>query len=49
MAADPGLCPNCERPLVHTTEFRALSDADLEAEIQRQLLLERERRKLPLT
>jgi hypothetical protein len=48
MAADPGHCPNCELPLMHTCEFRALSEADLEAERRRQLLLERERRELPL-
>jgi hypothetical protein len=34
---------------MHTTEFRALTAADLEAEVQRQLLLEEERRTLPLT
>jgi hypothetical protein len=49
MAADPGRCPQCELPLMHTTEFRALSASDLEAEMQRQLLLEEERRTLPLT
>lgn len=48
MAADPGHCPNCELPLVHTCEFRALSASDLEAEMRRQLLLDRERRDLPL-
>ena len=47
-AADPGHCPNCELPLLHTSEFRALSAEDLKAEMQRQLLLERERRTLPL-
>jgi hypothetical protein len=49
MAADPGFCPNCDLPLMHTTEFRALSESDLEAEMRRQLLLEEERRALPLT
>lgn len=49
MAADPGQCPNCQLPLMHTCEFRALSDADLEAEMRRQLLLKEERRELPLT
>jgi hypothetical protein len=48
MAADPGHCPNCELPLLHTCEFRALTDDDLKAEMERQLLLERERRTLPL-
>jgi hypothetical protein len=48
MACEPGLCPHCERPLVHTTEFRALTREDLEAEVERQLRLERERRDLPL-
>jgi len=33
---------------VHTCEFRALSDADLEAEMRRQLVVERQRRDLPL-
>jgi hypothetical protein len=49
MAADPGKCPNCDLPLMHTTEFRALTPSDLEAEMRRQLLLEEERRSLPLT
>jgi hypothetical protein len=49
MAAEPGFCPNCDLPLMHTTEFRALSESDLEAEMRRQLLLEEERRALPLT
>ena len=48
MASDPGMCPNCKLPLLHTSEFRALSDADLEAEMRRQRQLERERRELPL-
>jgi hypothetical protein len=48
MACDPGHCPNCELPLMHTCEFRALSSADLEAEMQRQLARERERREIPL-
>jgi hypothetical protein len=48
MACDPGECPNCELPLMHTTEFRALSEADLKAEIERQRLMARERLKLPL-
>jgi hypothetical protein len=34
---------------MHTCEFRALSAEDLEAEMDRQRLLERERRTLPLT
>jgi hypothetical protein len=33
---------------MHTTEFRALSKADLEAEMERQRLMERDRIKLPL-
>jgi hypothetical protein len=33
---------------MHTSEFRALSASDLEAEMRRQALLERERRDLPL-
>jgi hypothetical protein len=48
MACDPGQCPECDLPLMHTTEFRALSAADLEAEIERQRLLEQDRLKLPL-
>jgi hypothetical protein len=48
MACDPGQCPNCELPLMHTTEFRALSAADLEAEMERQRLMEQARSKLPL-
>jgi hypothetical protein len=34
---------------MHTSEFRALTESDLEAEMKRQLLLEEERRTLPLT
>ena len=48
MASDPGHCPKCELPLVHTCEYRALSSEDLEAEMQRQALLERQRRDFPL-
>ena len=48
MAADPGHCPNCGLPLIHTCELRTLSEADLAAERRRQLLMERERRELPL-
>jgi hypothetical protein len=48
MACDPGQCPDCKLPLMHTTEFRALSEADLKAEIERQRLMEAERHKLPL-
>jgi hypothetical protein len=48
MACDPGECPRCELPLLHTCEFRALSEADLKAEIERQRRLEQERLKLPL-
>jgi hypothetical protein len=48
MAADPGHCPRCELPLMHTCEFRALSADDLKAEVERQLRLEREREKVPL-
>jgi len=33
---------------MHTTEFRALSAADLKAEMERQRLLEQARIKLPL-
>jgi hypothetical protein len=49
MAADPGHCPSCDVPLMLTCEFRALSASDLEAEVERQRELERQRRKLPLT
>lgn len=48
MAADPGSCPNCELPLMLTCEFRALSKDDLRAEMERQLRLEEQRRKVPL-
>ena len=48
MACDPGQCPSCDLPLMHTCEFRALSDEDLEAEMQRQRLMEQQRRALPL-
>jgi hypothetical protein len=33
---------------MHTTEFRALSPEDLEAEMRRQAVLERQRRDRPL-
>jgi hypothetical protein len=48
MACDPGRCPRCELPLVHTTEFRALKPEDLRAEIERQLSAELERERIPL-
>jgi hypothetical protein len=48
MAADPGYCPRCKLPLMHTCELRALSSDDLEVEVERQRRLERERRNLPL-
>ena len=48
-AADPGHCPSCDVPLMHTAEFRLLTEADLKAEMRRQRLLEQERRMLPLT
>jgi hypothetical protein len=48
MACDPGQCPNCELPLVHTAEFRALKPDDLERELERRRRLEDERRGIPL-
>ena len=48
MAADPGHCPVCDLPLMHTTEFRALTAEDLQAEAERQRKLEDERRRVPL-
>jgi hypothetical protein len=48
IAADPGNCPHCELPLMLTCEMRALSKADLEAEVERQRTLAAERRELPL-
>jgi hypothetical protein len=41
MACDPGRCPTCEMPLMHTCE-------DLKAEAERQLELEAERIRIPL-
>jgi hypothetical protein len=49
MACDPGHCPDCDLPLMLTCEFRALTPADLEAEVERQLKAERERSRIPLT
>ena len=48
MAADPGHCPDCDVPLMLTCEFRALTPDDLKAEAERQLVLERARREIPL-
>jgi hypothetical protein len=48
MACEPGICPNCDLPLVHTAEYRALDESDLERELERQRRLERERRARPL-
>jgi hypothetical protein len=48
MACEPGRCPSCDVPLMHTCEFRALSMDDLKAEGERQLRMERERRRVPL-
>jgi hypothetical protein len=48
MACDPGHCPECDLPLVHTSEFRALTPDDLRREVERQLRLEDERRSVPL-
>ena len=48
MAADSGHCPTCELPLMLTSELRALSKDDLEAEVERQRALEQQRRELPL-
>ena len=48
MACEPGRCPDCYLPLMLTCEFRALTPDDLEAEVERQVKLERERGKLPL-
>jgi hypothetical protein len=48
MAADPGYCPVCDIPLMHTTEFRALTPEDLRAEAERQAQLEEERQRVPL-
>jgi hypothetical protein len=48
MAADPGHCPVCDLPLMHTCEFRALTREDLEREVERQLKLEAERELVPL-
>jgi hypothetical protein len=48
MASDPGICPRCEDPLVHTCEYRALDEEDLRREIERQRELEADRRRIPL-
>ena len=48
MACDPGHCPSCEIPLLHTIEFKALSQEDLDRLVERQRRLEQERRRLPL-
>ena len=48
MACEPGHCPSCDSPLVYTTEFEALTREDLETLVERQLRLERERRRVPL-
>jgi hypothetical protein len=48
MAADPGHCPVCDVPLMHTSEFRALTPEDLRAEAERQARLEEERQRVPL-
>jgi hypothetical protein len=37
MASEFGSCPKCETPLVLTCEFRALSEEDLKAEMERRL------------
>ncbi|MBA2630710.1 MAG: hypothetical protein H0U84_06780 [Thermoleophilaceae bacterium] len=48
MASEPGSCPRCELPLMLTCELRTLSQADLDAEVERQRRLEQQRRELPL-
>jgi transcription initiation factor IIE alpha subunit len=48
MACEPGHCPECDEPLLHTSEFRALTAGDLEREVELQRRLEAERRGLPL-
>ena len=48
MAAEFGSCPKCEVPLMLTAEFRAISPADIEAEVERRLRLEQERERAPL-
>ena len=40
MAAEIGRCPSCDLPLVLTCEFRALSDDDLRAIVERERLRE---------
>jgi transcription initiation factor IIE alpha subunit len=48
MACEPGHCPECDQPLLHTSEFRALTTDDLKREVERQRKLEAERRIFPL-
>ena len=48
MACDPGYCPRCDVPLMHTCEFRALTPDDLKAEVERQMKLEADRQRVPL-
>jgi hypothetical protein len=48
MACEPGRCPSCDQPLVHTAEYRALDPDDLQRELERQRRLESERRGIPL-
>jgi hypothetical protein len=48
MAAEIGSCPSCEIPLMLTSEMRALTREDIEAEMNRQRRLADDRRELPL-
>jgi uncharacterized paraquat-inducible protein A len=48
MASEPGRCPRCGVPLMLTCEFRALSEDELKAEMERQMRMEEQRRKAPL-
>jgi hypothetical protein len=48
MASEPGRCPRCDVPLMLTCEFRALSEDELKAEMERQMRMEEQRRKTPL-
>jgi hypothetical protein len=48
MAAEIGRCPSCDVPLMLTSEYRALTEEDLKAAVERQRRQEAERTRVPL-
>ena len=48
VASEPGRCPHCDEALMLTVEMRALTPAEIRAEIERQAARRREREDLPL-